>query len=240
MAEQRLAKFLASSGMCSRREGERLIEAGRVKVNDQLVTTPAFCVNASVDVVMLDDDKVTPVSETKIWAFYKPAECITSRVDPEGRKTIYDVLPEGFSNIKYVGRLDFLSEGLLLLTNDGSLVRTLELPKNAVSREYDVRVYGGVDPKLVQTLAKGVTIDGIHYKPIELSILPSEGRNTWLRFVLKEGKNREIRKILTHFGYQVNRLRRVAYGPVSLQGLKVGEVKELDIRVLSKYLKDMA
>jgi 23S rRNA pseudouridine2605 synthase len=237
MEKQRLAKFLAAAGLCSRREGEKFIEAGRVKVNQAVITTPAFCVDDS-DIVTLDNKTVRPIEQAKLWAFYKPVECITSRIDPEGRKTIYDLLPPSFKNIKYVGRLDYFSEGLLLLTNDGGLVRTLELPKHEIPREYKVRVYGSVDVKLVDTLAKGITIEGENYKPIELHILPAEGKNTWLKFVLKEGKNREIRKILTHFGYKINRLIRMGYGPVSLTGLKTGQLKELDIQQLQTYLKE--
>lgn len=233
---QRIAKFLAAAGLCSRREGEALIAEGRIKLNDQVVTTPATFVEAA-DVVTFDNRTVRLTGMRKLWAFYKPAECITSRVDPEGRKTIYDILPPSFKNIRYVGRLDYLSEGLLLLTNDGLLVRSLELPSNKIPRVYRVRIYGAVQPNLQVVLSKGITIDDIDYKGIHMELEPTEGRNTWLRLTLTEGKNREIRKIMSHLGYKVNRLIRIGYGPVAIDGVKPGQVKEISINVIDKYLQ---
>lgn len=236
MTHQRIAKFLAAAGVCSRRQGEELIAAGRVKLNDQVVTTPATFVG-DTDIVTFDNRTVRLSESRRIWAFYKPIECITSRVDPEGRKTIYDILPPSFENIKYVGRLDYFSEGLLLLTNDGSLVRELELPKNKIPRVYRVRIYGTVQPNLAQQLANGITVEDTHYKGINVEVEPSEGKNTWLKLTLVEGKNREIRNIMTHLGYKVNRLTRIGYGPFTLEGLKPGQVKELSIDRIDQYLK---
>jgi len=236
MTRQRIAKFLAASGICSRRQGEELIAAGRIKLNDQIVTTPATFVD-DTDVVTFDNRTVRLMESRRIWAFFKPIECITSRIDPEGRKTIYDILPQSFSNIKYVGRLDYFSEGLLLLTNDGGLVRELELPKNKIPRIYRVRIYGIVQSNITQQLANGITIDDVHYKGIHVEIEPSEGKNTWLKLTLHEGKNREIRNIMTHLGYKVNRLTRIGYGPFTLNGLKPGQVKELSIDRIDQYLK---
>lgn len=238
MTHQRIAKFLAAAGICSRRQGEELIAAGRIKLNDQVVITPATFV-AEEDVVSFDNRTVRLTGVRKVWAFYKPAECITSRVDPEGRKTIYDILPPSFENIRYVGRLDYLSEGLLLLTNDGALVRHLELPAHRIPRVYRVRVYGTVRQDLVNLLAKGITVEGVNYQSIQAEIETSEGRNTWIKMTLVEGKNREIRNIMTHLGYKVNRLMRIGYGPFSLDGMKPDQVVELSIDVLDAYLKGL-
>lgn len=236
MPHQRIAKFLAAAGICSRRQGEELIAAGRVKINDQIVTTPATFVK-DTDTVTFDNRTVQSQNVSRAWVFYKPLKCITSRIDPEGRQTIYDILPPSFKNIRYVGRLDYLSEGLLLLTNDGGLVRQLELPLNKIPRIYRVRVYGTVPEKLIDTLKGGISIDGVNYKDITLEVEPSDGRNTWLKLTLIEGKNREIRKIMKHLGYQVNRLIRVGYGPVGLSELKPGQTKEIDIKIFDAYLK---
>ncbi|MCP5322468.1 MAG: rRNA pseudouridine synthase [Candidatus Paracaedibacteraceae bacterium] len=233
---QRIAKFLSAAGVCSRREGEALIATGRIKLNDQVVTTPTTFVRES-DVVTFDNRTVRLTCVRQLWAFYKPVECITSRVDPEGRKTIYDILPPSFKNIRYVGRLDYFSEGLLLLTNDGALVRSLELPRNKIPRIYRVRIYGAVQPNFQQLLLNGITVDDIEYKGIQVEVEPAEGRNTWLRLTLVEGKNREIRRIMNYLGYKLNRLVRVGYGPVTIDGLKLGQVKEIPIEVIDKYLQ---
>lgn len=238
MTRQRIAKFLAAAGVCSRRQGEEFIAEGRVKLNDQLVTTPATFVE-DADVVSFDNRTVKLTGVRRVWAFYKPDECITSRIDPEGRKTIYDILPPSFENIRYVGRLDYLSEGLLLLTNDGPLVRHLELPIHRIPRVYYVRVYGNVNENIVKVLAAGMTIDGTQYQGIQAEVEASEGRNTWLKLTLTEGKNREIRNIMTYLGYKVNRLVRIGYGPFALDDLNKGEYKELSIEVLDKYLQNL-
>lgn len=238
MTQQRIAKFLAAAGICSRRQGEELIAAGRIKLNGQVVATPATFVDEG-DEVTFDNRTVRLSGVRRVWAFYKPAECITSRVDPEGRKTIYDILPPSFQNIRYVGRLDYLSEGLLLLTNDGALVRHLELPAHRIPRVYRVRVYGTVKDDLVRLLAKGITVEGVNYAGIQAELEASEGRNTWVKMTLVEGKNREIRNIMTHLGYKVNRLMRVGYGPFSIDGMKPGQVTELSVETLDTYLKGM-
>jgi 23S rRNA pseudouridine2605 synthase len=234
---QRIAKFLAAAGICSRRQGEALIAAGRIKINDQIVTTPVTFVK-STDHVTFDNRTVQLNESRRIWAFYKPLKCITSRIDPEERDTIYDILPSSFKNIKYVGRLDYFSEGLLLLTNDGTLVRTLELPTNKIPRVYRVRVYGNFDSNIIPKLADGIGIAGTSYQKIQVDVESSVGKNTWLRLTLIEGKNREIRKIMAYLGYKVNRLIRTEYGPITLQGLSPGQVKELDINIIDQYIKD--
>jgi 23S rRNA pseudouridine2605 synthase len=234
---QRIAKFLAAAGICSRRQGEALIATGRIKINDQIVTTPVTFVE-STDHVTFDNRTVQLNESRRIWAFYKPLKCITSRIDPEERDTIYDILPSSFKNIKYVGRLDYFSEGLLLLTNDGTLVRTLELPTNKIPRVYRVRVYGNFDSNIISKLADGIGIAGTSYQKIQVDVESSVGKNTWLRLTLIEGKNREIRKIMAYLGYKVNRLIRTEYGPITLQGLSPGQVKELDINIIDQYIKD--
>ncbi len=233
----RISKYLAAAGACSRREAESLIERGRIKLNGSVVTTPVTFISEN-DEVSLDNRTIRPIESRKIWAFYKPASCITSRTDPEGRETIYDILPPSFQNIKYVGRLDYASEGLLLMTNDGALVRHLELPKYQIPRTYKVRVYGVVPEEMIQRLALGLNFEGVQYQSTHAEIGKKEGRNVWIKMILKEGKNREIRNMMTFFDLKVNRLIRDSFGPVTLGDLKPGEVKSVDIDMLDTYLKE--
>lgn len=233
----RIAKYLAAAGVCSRREAEVFIQRGRVKLNGVVVETPVTFIQ-DADVVTLDNRMVRPLSEKKVWAFYKPVGCVTSKRDPEGRKTIYDILPPSFENVKYVGRLDYASEGLLLMTNDGGIVRALELPKHRIPRRYRVRVFGDVSEDIQARIQEGIKVDGIHYQPAEIAVSKSEGKNTWLTMTLFEGKNREIRNIMSFFDLKVNRLIRDSYGPIDLGKLKPGEVKAVDVQKVELYLKE--
>jgi 23S rRNA pseudouridine2605 synthase len=234
---QRIAKFLSESGVCSRREGERLIEEGRIKINNVRVDHPSTLVGEA-DVVTFDNRTVQRRTESKVWIFHKPKECITSTKDPEGRRTVFDILPKSFEHVKYVGRLDYWSEGLLLLTNDGAFARTMSLPVHEIPRVYDVRVYGEINDSKLALLRKGVTIDGIQYRPMIINILSNEGKNSWLEITLFEGKNREIRKVIEYIGCQVNRLVRIAFGPVQLEDLKVNQVREISINLFDSIIKD--
>ncbi len=231
----RIAKFLSDSGICSRREGERYVEEGRVKINDVRVIHPSQKVSEE-DRVSVDNKTVEPRTERKLWAFHKPKECLTSRGDPDGRTTIYEILPKSLENLKYVGRLDYWSEGLLLLTNDGEFARQLSLPIHEIPRMYEVRVYGDISEHKLSVLRKGAVIDGIRYKPMNIEVLSDGATNTWLSITLFEGKNREIRRAIEFIGAKVNRLIRVAFGPVELGNLPLGEAKEVKTTLFNSFL----
>jgi 23S rRNA pseudouridine2605 synthase len=234
---ERIAKRLARAGIASRREAERMIAAGRVAVDGKKLTSPAFNVTAASHITV--DGKPVAAPETpRLWRFHKPTGTITTARDPQGRPTVFDQLPKDLPRVVTVGRLDFNTEGLLLLTNDGGIKRHLELPQNAWLRHYRVRVYGAVDPARLAALAKGITISGIHYEGIQavLETDKNEGRNSWLSIGLREGKNREIRKLMEHLGLQVTRLIRTSFGPFQLGKLTVGGVEEVPHRVLHESM----
>lgn len=233
---QRIAKIMAHAGLCSRREAEAWIMAGRVSVDDEVLTSPAKVVSP-INKILIDNKPFRwPISGPKLWLYHKPDGLLVTNRDPQGRPTIFDHLPKSLPRVVAVGRLDLNSEGLLLLTNDGALARYLELPKNALTRHYRVRVYGNLPLDLVEKLAAGVTVDGVRFAPIELEIDKVTGRNAWLYMTLREGKNREIRKVLAHFELQVNRLIRQAYGPFRLHGIEPGGVEPVDSAELPKLL----
>lgn len=234
MAE-RLAKFMAHSGVCSRRDAEEYIRQGRVTVNGEVVSTPAFNVEDNVT-VLLDGEKLPQKDKTRLWLYYKPSGLVTTHKDKEGRPTVFDHLPLGLPRVISVGRLDLNSEGLLLLTNNGELSRELELPKNAWSRRYRVRVHGKVDLKKLESLQQGVTVDGVTYGRVMAAVDSQNGSNAWLSVTLNEGKNREIRKLMKFIGLEVARLIRVSYGPFQLGNLKKGEVREVPQKVLKEQL----
>ncbi len=231
---ERIAKVMARAGLCSRREAERWIEAGRVEVNGKILTTPA-CVIGPGDTVVVDGKALPDKEPTRLWRYNKPAGLVTSHRDPEGRKTVFDALPDFMPRVISVGRLDLNSEGLLLLTNDGELARKLELPETGWTRRYRVRVHGHVEARDLAGLGHGVTVDGIKYGPITAAFDSRTGANAWLTVTLKEGKNREVRKVLEHIGLGVNRLIRTAYGPFQIGNLPEGDVEE----VRPKSLRDM-
>lgn len=218
---------MARAGLCSRRDAERWIADGRVSVNGKRLETPAFTVGP--DDAVLVDGKRLPVAEApRLFLYNKPVGLVTTARDEKGRATVFDRLPPGLPRVVSVGRLDLNSEGLLLLTNDGGLARYLELPANAMERRYRVRVHGAVKPGDLARLARGVTVDGVRYGPIEAKIEREQtGANVWLRVKLQEGKNREIRKVLAHLSLEVNRLIRTSYGPFELGDLPAGSVKEV-------------
>lgn len=234
---ERIAKRLARLGVASRREAERMIEAGRIKVNDKIIKSPALNVTES-DIIFVDGKVMGEPEETRLWRYHKAAGTITSNKDPEGRPTIFEKLPPELPRVVTVGRLDFNTEGLLLLTNDGELARHLELPQNAWLRHYRVRVYGAVDEKKLKKLESGVTIDGVNYGSIkaELEKEKMEGTNKWLAVTIKEGKNREIRKVMDHLGLKVTRLIRVSFGPFQLSKLPRGGIEEVPRRFLREQL----
>ena len=231
---ERIAKWLARSGAASRRDAEKLLLEGRVRINNVVITHPATFVSPG-DLVQLDGALVQEPERTKLWRYHKPVGLVTTHRDPEGRPTVFQQLPEALPRVVSVGRLDLNSEGLLL-TNDGALARRLELPSNAWIRRYRVRVFGAIAPDALAGLAKGSTIDGVRYGPIEAGIDSRKGNNYWLTVALREGRNREIRKVMLHLGLQVTRLIRVAYGPFQLGTLPRGAVEEVTAKVLREQL----
>ena len=233
---QRIAKLLARAGIASRREIERMIAEGRIALNGERITTPATLLT-DVTGLTVDGRPVRPAKATRLYRFYKPQRSLTAEFDPKGRSTIYDVLPKGLPRLMPVGRLDFMTEGLLLLTNDGELKRQLELPKSGVVRIYRARAFGHVTQEQLEELAEGVTIAGIRYGSINANLERSTGRNRWIEMSLTEGKNREVRRVLEHLGLQVSRLIRIAYGPLTLEGLRAGGVEEVDRDELDAFRK---
>lgn len=227
----RLAKYISQGGICSRRQAEVLILQGRVKVNGLLVESCAFTVNPEVDQILVDDALVKIIQDSQVWCFYKPVGMITTHSDPQGRTTVFDYIKKTYNlpRVISVGRLDINSEGLLILTNDSNFARMAELPSTKWPRVYKVRVFGQIHPQIFSKLKQGCTIEGGHYAPIIAEYADAhapKGLNQWLKVTLFEGKNREIRKVMNHFGMQVNRLIRLSYGPFSLNNLKPGELFE--------------
>lgn len=223
---ERIAKLLARTGLCSRRDAERWIAAGRVSIDGVVLTSPATNVTPGMAVAV--DGKAIPLKQpARLWRYYKPRGQVTTARDPQGRPTVFDALPKDMPRVISVGRLDLNSEGLLLLTNDGELARKLELPSGGWVRKYRVRVRGAVDPQALRDLAKGITIDEMNYGPLQAALDRQQGSNAWLSFALTEGKNREVRRICEHLGWPVSRLIRVAFGPFELAGLEPGAVEEV-------------
>lgn len=232
---ERIAKYLSRSGVCSRREAERLIAQRRVTVDGETVETPAFNVNGTEN-IRLDGEKVAAPETTRLWLYHKPVGLVTSHKDTQGRPTVFDNLPAGLPRVISVGRLDLNSEGLLLLTNNGGLSRALELPQNGWSRRYRVRVHGFLDKNKLSELENGAVIDGVHYGSVKVTVDSEQGSNAWLSVTLNEGKNREIRKLMNSVGLEVARLLRLSYGPFQLGSLKKGEVREVPQKVLREQL----
>ena len=235
---QRIAKLLARAGIASRREIERMIAEGRIALNGEKITTPATLLN-DVTGLTVDGRPVRPAKATRLYRFYKPQRALTAAHDPKGRPTIYDKLPPGLPRLMPVGRLDFLTEGLLLLTNDGELKRQLELPNSGVVRTYRARAFGTATQNQLERLAEGITIEGVRYGSINANLELRTGRNCWIEMSLAEGKNREVRRVLEHLGLQVSRLIRTAYGPFTLEGLDPGQVDEMDRAELEAFRKTL-
>lgn len=233
---ERLAKRMARAGLCSRREAEIWIGEGRVKVNGKKIISPALNVTAD-DAVMVDGKLLQDSETTRLWLYHKPSGLITTHKDPQGRPTVFEALPKTMPRVISVGRLDLSSEGLLLLTNDGALARKLELPSTGWIRRYRVRAYGGIGESMLEGMKKGVTIEGVQYGSVEAVLDSQKGNNSWLTVSLREGKNREIRKLFEHYGCRVSRLIRISYGPFQLGSLPQGELKEITGKVLKSFIQ---
>jgi 23S rRNA pseudouridine2605 synthase len=232
---ERIAKRLARAGVASRREAERMIEAGRVKVNGKMLTSPALNVTAR-DRILVDGKPLADAEPTRMWRYNKPTGLVTSARDEKGRPVVFDRLPPEMPRVMSIGRLDLNSEGLLLLTNDGDLKRRLELPSTGWLRRYRARVHGTPTEAMMAPLTRGITVDGERFQPMTVTIDRQQGSNAWLTIGLREGRNREIRRALESVGLSVNRLIRISYGPFQLGDLGAGDVEEIRAKVLADQL----
>jgi 23S rRNA pseudouridine2605 synthase len=234
-AGERIAKVMARAGLCSRREAEAWIAAGRVAVNGAVIASPALNVTAA-DRITVDGAPLRARERTRLFLYHKPAGLVTTHADPAGRPTIFASLPPGLPRLISVGRLDLNTEGLLLLTNDGGLARMLELPATGWLRRYRVRAHGRIQQADLDRLRRGITVDGVRYGPIEATLDREQGSNAWLTFAIREGKNREVKNVLGQLGLRVNRLIRVSFGPFQLGELAEGAIEEVRTRVLREQL----
>ncbi len=240
---ERIAKLLARAGIASRREVERMIAEGRVKLNDALVETPATILT-SLAGITVDDKPVAAPDAARLFLFHKPSGLLTAERDPAGRPTIYtalrNALPPGTPRMIPVGRLDLNTEGLLLLTNDGALKRALELPSSGIPRTYRARTYGAISQAQLEALSDGVSIEGMHYGSINANLERRTGRNQWIEMTLTEGKNREVRRVLEYLGLEVSRLLRTSYGPFRLLDLPRGAVVEVAADEVDRFSKTLS
>ena len=232
---ERIAKVMARAGLCSRREAEGWITAGRVSVNGAKIASPALNITPS-DKIIVDGKPLPGAERTRLFLYHKPGGLVTTSADPQRRPTIFDSLPKDLPRLISVGRLDLATEGLLLLTNDGGLARTLELPSTAWLRRYRVRAYGKVTQPQLDALRDGVTVEGIRYGPIDAQLDREQTSNVWITFAIREGKNREVRNVLRHLGLQVARLIRVSFGPFQLGDIAEGDIAEVPTRILRDQL----
>ena len=233
---ERIAKIIARAGLASRRESEKLILDGKVKVNGKTISSPALNLSRD-DVVEVDGKLLSPPEKTRIWMYHKPVGLISTSKDEKNRPTIFDKLPNEMPRVLSIGRLDLNSEGLLLLTNDGELKRRLELPSTGWLRSYRVRVKGRLNENMLEPLRRGISVDGTQFKPMQVSFDRQTGANAWLSIGLREGKNREIRKALSLLGLSVNRLIRISFGDFELGKLKKGEIEEVRSSIVKTIFK---
>jgi len=233
---ERIAKVMSRRGVCSRREAERLIAEKQVYVDGVLIESPGTKISLDAK-ISVSGAEVAEAEPTKIWAFYKPKNCITTHSDPQGRPTLFSLLPPSMSRVISVGRLDYSTEGLILLCNNGEITRKLELPTSMIPRIYKCKVYGRIHRDMAKALLAGVLIDGIQYAPIKCTVYPADGRQHWLEMELTEGKNREIRRICEYFDLQVSRLIRIQYGNITLENMEPGELQALANHQVSRLLK---
>lgn len=235
IAGERVAKVIARAGICSRRDAEQLITQGRVEIDGNTLTSPATNVLPTNEIKV--DGTPLPVKQpVRLWRYHKPAGLVTSHKDPQGRPTVFAALPDTLPRVVSIGRLDLNTEGLLLLTNDGGLARTLELPDTGWIRRYRVRVFGHISQDELDKLKDGITVNGVHYGEIEAKLDRQQGGNAWITVALREGKNREIRRVMEALGLKANRLIRLSYGPFQLGNLKTGAVDEVNQSIMKAQL----
>jgi 23S rRNA pseudouridine2605 synthase len=232
---ERIAKVIARAGICSRRDAEKMIAEGRVALNGEPVTTPATKVGEN-DVIAVDGKPLDEPEAARLWRYHKPSGLVTTHKDPQGRPTVFANLPKGMPRVVSVGRLDFNSEGLLLLTNDGDLARRLELPASGWTRRYRARLFGKVAQADLDKLATGITIDGVKYGPVIADLERSKGVYSWALVSLKEGKNREVKRVMERIGVKVARLIRVQFGPFHLGHLDPGQTEEIPAKLWREHL----
>jgi 23S rRNA pseudouridine2605 synthase len=232
---ERIAKVIARAGICSRRDAERLILEGRVKLDGNLVTSPAINVTQN-NVVQVDEKPLATPDAARMWRYHKPSGLVTTHKDEKGRSTVFGSLPKHLGRVVSVGRLDFNSEGLLLLTNDGEIARRMEIPASGWTRTYRARLFGRVTQADLDKLATGITIDGVKYGPIVADLERSKGMYSWATVKLKEGKNREVKRVMERLGLKVARLIRTAYGPFQLGQLIEGQIEEIPARLWREKL----
>ena len=232
---ERIAKVIARAGVCSRRDAERLILEGRVKLDGVIVTSPALNVTAN-NVIQVDEKPLAEPESARLWRYHKPTGLVTTHKDEKGRPTVFANLPKAMGRVVSVGRLDFNSEGLLLLTNDGDIARRLEIPAAGWTRVYRARLFGKVTQADLDKLATGITIDGVKYGPIVADLERSKGMYSWATVSLKEGKNREVKRVMERLGLKVARLIRTAYGPFQLGQLAEGQTEEIPARLWREKL----
>ena len=230
----RIAKFLSSKGYGSRREIEQLILKNKIIVNKEIIKSPITFVNDQ-DEIILNNQKINLYKKMEVWKFYKPINYITSRNKQDDRPIIYELLPFNLKKIKTVGRLDINSEGLLLLTDDGEMIRNLELPKNKFIRKYKIRVYGYIDENALSKISEGIKIKNVQYAPFEYKLLKQGNANSWLEFQMQEGKNNEIRNLCSAINLKVNKLIRLEYGPFKLKKLLPGKIEKAEEKEMELY-----
>jgi 23S rRNA pseudouridine2605 synthase len=232
---ERIAKIMARAGACSRRDAEKLIAEGRVTLNGEPVTTPATKISGPA-LIAIDGKPIAQPEQTRIWRYHKPSGLVTTHKDPRGRPTVFENLPGELPRVVSVGRLDVNSEGLLLLTNDGEIARRLEHPSSGLMRKYRARLFGKITQADLDTLAQGVSVDGVKYGPVLADLERSKGAYSWVEVSLKEGKNREVKRLMEHLGCKVARLIRTQYGPFHLGQLPEGAVEEIPARLWRQHL----
>jgi 23S rRNA pseudouridine2605 synthase len=235
---ERIAKYLASAGVASRRDVERMIAEGRVIVDGHRLDTPAFKVTGA-ETITVDGHPVNRIEQTRLWRYHKPNGLVTTNKDPDGRPTIFDALPKDLPRVVTIGRLDLNTEGLLLLTNDGELARAMELPATGLPRRYRARAYGRVPQEELDRLRDGIVHEGVEYRAIVATLESRTGANSWINVELTEGKNREVRRALESLGMKVNRLIRVSSGPMELGTLEPGRVVEVSPTDLLRHFGPM-